>query len=473
MAPAGGHEVDDGACGEAAAGSWPGEEILTRALAARSPGRLWRCTLPAPAAPLERLWEVWPRADAVLWDPPNGAALAGVGCALELAASGEERFRTLENALNELARQVDDVSAHGLARDPLALVGGLAFAPGGADAEPWRGLGDACFLLPRWSYRCDAGKARVTLALSPVQRAEPDALVQEYRHLCRTLARGDQGLPQRDAVAVREIPTPQQWERVVEQARARIRTGELAKVVLARRLVVTSSTPLEPAVLLAHLAGQEGGQYRFGLRRGGKALLGASPELLVARWGATVRSEALAGSAVLGRDHDLPAAPLRSLVEDPKQLEEHRLVVEAIAEVLAQLCESLQYPPQPTVRVLRQLAHLSTPFVGQLNAPLSVLELACRLHPTPAVGGVPRAAALDLMTQLEEIPRGWFAAPVGVLVPGGEGELAVALRCALVVGGEAHVYAGAGIVAASDPPAEVEESAAKGWAALLALGLAP
>ncbi len=447
------------------------EAFLARAVESMPAARLRLITLPAPPAPLERAWEAWPEADAVLWESPSGAAMAGAGGGLELAAAGPDRFAGLQAALVEATRQKESVASPGLEGEDACFVGGLAFTPGGAASQPWSGLDDARFLLPRWCYRLNASGARLTLGLAPGDDSEPEAIVREYGHLWRTLAGRGHPAEANDRVVVREEPPSGAWERRVEHARGMIRAGALAKVVLARRVVVTAPEPLRPHELLAALAAHEPGQYRFGIRVAGRALVGASPELLVRRTGWEVASEALAGSVVRGGGGEDGGDLLARLVFDPKQLQEHRLVVEAIAAALQGACVRLEFPPQPELRVLRHLAHLATPFSGRLRAPTSVLELAARLHPTPAVGGVPVEAALQLIAELEDAPRGWFASPVGVLAPSGDGELAVALRCALVTGREAHVYAGAGIVAASTPSDEVEETAAKASAALAALGL--
>ncbi len=450
----------------------PAVEAFLVAMIGRLPAsRLRLVTLPAPVAPLEQVWEAWPAADAVLWESPSGQALAGVGQGVVLEARGATRFATLEAALNEITKGRESVAAPGLDAEEVQLIGGLAFAPGGAADRPWSGLGDARFLLPRWSYRCDTRGGRFTLALAAGERPLPHTVVQEYRRLTGALAAAAARGTGLEDVVVAEEPPAEEWERTVECAVQSIRAGALAKVVLARRLVASAQVPLRPAQLLAALGDHEGGQYRFGVRVGGRSLVGASPELLVRRHGHEVASEALAGSAVRGGTGAHAADTIPCLLSDPKQLEEHRLVVEAIAAILGDVCAHLEFPPQPEPRVLRHLAHLATPFAGRLRTPVPVLELAARLHPTPAVGGVPVEAALQLIAELEKVPRGWFAGPFGVVSPSGDGELAVALRCALVTGRQAHVWAGAGIVAASTPSAEVEETAAKAAAALAALGL--
>jgi|YNPBryunderm2012_1023409.scaffolds.fasta_scaffold07895_2 isochorismate synthase len=458
--------------GDAALAPAPAEEAFLAGMVERLPAsRLRLVTLPAPPAPLERVWEAWPAADAVLWESPSGQALAGVGQAVVLEAQGVQRFGALQAELKELGREWESVAAPGLDGEDVQLVGGLAFVPAGAADDPWSGLGDARFLLPRWSYRCDSRGGRLTLALAAGARPRPQVVVQEYRRLKEVLGAVPGAANPPAGVAVTEEPPAEQWERAVERAVQQIRAGALAKVVLARRVVASAPVPLQPPRLLTALGNHEAGQYRFGVRVGGRSLVGASPELLVRRHGQEVASEALAGSVACSEVGQGAPDPVAPLLRDPKQLQEHRLVVEAIAAVLADACAHLEFPPQPELRVLRHLAHLATPFSGRLRAPVPALELAARLHPTPAVGGVPVADALQLIAELEDAPRGWFAGPVGTLSPSGDGELAVALRCALVSGRHAHVWAGAGIVAASVPSAEVEETAAKAAAALAALGL--
>lgn len=451
----------------------PAHEFLARAMATLPEGRLRLISLPAPVAPLERLWQAWSEADAVLWHPPAGNALAGVGRALVLRAEGSDRFQALERAVAEVTAGA--VCATFAACSPVTaqLVGGFAFTPGGASAEPWSGLGDAHLLLPRWCYRPCAEGAQLTLALTAGERLQVDEVVEGYRRLCGVLANSRGSGTTLGVLSTRDEPPAEVWAAAVARARTRIRAEELAKVVLARRVVVTAREPLLPEALLTSLAAHEAGLYRFGFRVGGRALVGASPELLVARRGAAVRSEALAGSAVHGPAEVDEGHLLRRLSSDPKQMVEHQLVVEGICDALADVCTELSLPPRPQLRALRSLAHLATPIAGSLREPLSVLALAARLHPTPAVGGVPKEVALALIGASEDAPRGWFAGPFGVVEGNGDGELAVALRCALVVGEQAHVWAGAGIVADSNPEEEVKETAAKAAAALAALGLSP
>jgi isochorismate synthase len=185
-------------------------------------------------------------------------------------------------------------------------------------------------------------------------------------------------------------------------------------------------------------------------------MIGASPELLVARSGSTVISRPLAGTAVLGDD------TIEWLRHSSKDMLEHQLVVDAIRTVLSPWCAHLDAPSVPEIDRFADVAHLATPIYGTLRDPApDALALVRALHPTPAVGGIPTVAALAAIARLEPQSRGSYAAPVGWVDARGDGEWAVALRGGRVVGTHALLHAGAGIVAGSDPDTEWAETEAK------------
>jgi isochorismate synthase len=198
--------------------------------------------------------------------------------------------------------------------------------------------------------------------------------------------------------------------------------------------------------------------------------VGASPELLVSRRGTEVRSNPLAGSAPRSGDAAEDRANAEALVASSKDREEHEIVVDAVAETLGPFCDELTWDPEPILRETPNVWHLSTRFRGVLRAPApSALELVAELHPTPAVAGSPRDAALDAIAELEPFDRGRYAGPVGWVDASGDGEWAIALRCAELRGDRAVLYAGAGIVADSDPAKELDETERKFRAFLDAL----
>lgn len=256
-----------------------------------------------------------------------------------------------------------------------------------------------------------------------------------------------------DSFTVRELMSREHWHDAVTAALEAIGRGELEKVVLARGVEIEADRPFDRRTVLARLRSQQPGCFVYS----GDAMVGASPELLVRRLGTTVESVPMAGTATAS-----DALAVDALRASAKDAREHRPVVEAIVATLAPLCEHLDAVPEPEVAVFATIAHLVTPIRGSLDTPApDALTLALALHPTPAVGGAPRSAALETIARLEERPRGRYAGPVGWVDARGDGEWAVALRGATIEGARALLLAGAGIVAGSDPDAEWRETEAK------------
>ncbi len=252
---------------------------------------------------------------------------------------------------------------------------------------------------------------------------------------------------------------PADYRAAVSRATRAIAEGLLKKVVLARRLRVEASRELVASAMLARLIDDEPSSTAFLIGRADDAFVGASPELLVSRRGAGVVSHPLAGTAPLDDEAS------DRLLGSAKNLEEHELVLADITRVLDPLCSELVVPGEPSLVALHTMAHLGTRIEGQLMAEdgrvPSGLELVAALHPTPAVGGVPRAEALALIAELEPGPRGRWAGPVGWVDARGDGDWMLGLRSAILSGSTATLWAGAGIVAASDADAELEETAVK------------
>jgi isochorismate synthase len=265
-------------------------------------------------------------------------------------------------------------------------------------------------------------------------------------------------------------PEPGGYADAVRAALARIRRGDLRKVVLARQIRVRADRPLDPALLAARLRSVDPDAYTFVAPTTNGALVGASPELLLSRRGREVRSNPLAGSAPRSGDPEEDRLNGRELERSAKDREEHAIVVESVAEALGPFCERLAWDRDPVLLPTANVWHLSTRFAGTLRAPAAdALALVAALHPTPAVGGSPRDVALATIDELEPFDRGAYAGPVGWIDAEGDGEWAIALRCAEIVGERATLYAGAGIVAGSDAGSEVEETERKFLAFLDAL----
>ncbi|SDD29295.1 isochorismate synthase [Actinokineospora iranica] len=270
------------------------------------------------------------------------------------------------------------------------------------------------------------------------------------------------------------VPEPADYERAVADAVTALcaDTG-LRKVVLARALRLTFAERVEVARLLPGLAAANPLGYTYAADLpGGSTLVGASPELLLARTGTQVVSNPMAGSLPRGADPDSDRANAAALLASTKDQAEHRLVVEAVVDALGPFCRGLYVPGGPSLVSTPTMWHLSTRITGELADPdVSSLRLAAALHPTPAVCGTPAAAARSAIADLEPFDRGFYSGVVGWCAPDGDGEWVVAIRCAEVSGARMRLFAGAGIMPASRPAAELAETSAKFRTLLLALGL--
>ncbi len=270
----------------------------------------------------------------------------------------------------------------------------------------------------------------------------------------------DEGPPAPPRIAPRT--SDDAFRSMVADALRSIDRGDLAKVVLARQVDVAMPSPIVIPDLLRRWHRLEPNCAVFSLPAPGGRFVGASPELLVERLGTAVTSRPLAGTA--GRHPGIGEGRRSThLLRSPKDGNEHRLVVEAIEEALAPLCTDLEVPPGPDLVHLHTITHLGTTLVGTLAAGgdgtvPSALQLVAALHPTPAVGGAPRSAADQLIARLEPEPRGQYAGPVGMVDGAGNGTWMVGIRSMTVRGEEARLAAGVGIVAGSDPDAELAET---------------
>jgi len=247
-----------------------------------------------------------------------------------------------------------------------------------------------------------------------------------------------------------------QWCAAVAAAVERIRSGDLDKVVLARDLLARTEPAVDPRFLLQGLARRYPECWTFAV----DGLLGSTPELLISRRGRRITSRVLAGTVRRGRDAE-DERLVAELVGSSKDQEEHRYAVRSVADVLSPYCRELLTPDMPDVLRLATVAHLATEVNGRLAQDTAVLSLVDALHPTAAVCGTPTDLALDVIPELERIDRGRYAGPVGWMDAAGDGDWGIALRCAAVDGTRVRLFAGCGIVAGSDPTAELAESHAK------------
>ena len=461
-------ELELGTSGSAELGAASFAAALGEAANQTPPGELATITLPAPAITSAALLAV-SSADAVLWDPPAGERMSGIGAAATLTATGRGRFASIGAQARDLWSRLIDFRHPAASAPPPRLLGGFAFAPDATDSS-WHSFADARFVLPRWCYggAGDQGWMRFAATAAELHdRRRRDRAVGEFGQLRDLLARPF--CPPALPPLVSFTDEAGGWPALVDEIRAAIASGECEKIVAARTATMSCAGPIPVAAVCARLDQPHRDCYRFGFRFDGAAFVGASPERLVARRDEMVTTAALAGS--IARTDAGIDADASTLLASGKDRGEQDLVVRAIIAALQPLCWRLEVADRPQIRVLPGLLHLETPIRGHLRQPTHVLDLAAALHPTPAVGGTPTTTAMAWIAAREACPRGWYAAPVGWFDAAGNGEFAVAIRSGLIAGSEARLYAGAGIVAASDPASELAETRAKLRALGRALGV--
>jgi isochorismate synthase len=398
----------------------------------------------------------------------DGFALAALGQAALIEARGPRRFAEAAARARELGRRM---LADDPARDPgrpaaagPVFVGGFAFAHDGGSSPEWSSLPPASLVLPELALARHRGEARMTLCVAAHEDEAPDALVE------RALARVQELVPATmplldpdpaERTRVASAAPPSHYEHAVERAVERIRAGELRKLVLAREVRAHAPRAHDPAAVLGALREVFPACYCWCVGTPELAFVGASPELLLRRDGQRAQTVALAGTARRSADPAVDDHLGEQLLQSAKDREEQAIVARRIERTLEPVSLWVAAAEEPVLVKVQNVQHLATPIRAQLADPVPAVELAGMLHPTPAVGGEPRQAALPLIPALEGLDRGWYAGAVGWTDLAEDGEFCVALRCALLRGRLAHLYAGCGVVRDSSPREELAETEIK------------
>ena len=398
------------------------------------------------------------RADIVWERPDTGSALYGFGIAARVHGLRSSSLGEARAALGELMRAaaVSDVSH---ASRPRAFGGGR-FAPWGTHVDPrWEPFGGWEFTVPALLIAFEGDTATASLTLrQPALPSDRDVACEVEQFF----AAGEHAFDgSASAFEAGDAPLGAEgWQGIVAEGIREIAQGRYQKVVLARSVDVP--TPgVDVGRVLSALAERYPACFIYQYRRGESAWVGASPELLARVEGGRVRAVCLAGSRPRGEDAATDDRLRDELLSSAKEREEHELVRAAIADGIEPFCTNVDHPAIPSVVRMANIQHLKTPFEGTLRPGATLLDIAASLHPTPAVGGSPRPEALEAIDRLERMDRGWYAGPIGWMDFAGEGEFAVGLRSGLLGPGSARIYAGAGIVAGSNPEHEFAETETK------------
>jgi isochorismate synthase len=401
------------------------------------------------------------------WEQPDrGFALAGLGVAHEASSRGESRFA-------DVAQECMRTCGDAILDEPRGLpagagpvwLGGFAFDAEGGFSSTWSSLSPGSLILPELSV-CRSG-GRAFLTVNVVVQPGDDAGERNATLSARLAGlRGEATLPMLDPhptahAEIRSARPPGDFEAAVAAATTRIGAGEMSKVVLAREVVVSAAAAHDPAALFGAIREQFPACFCFCCGTPEAAFIGASPELLVRRSGASVSTVALAGSTRRSSDPAVDDHLGEQLLRSDKDRREQRIVANRIVRALRPHAVWVEAAPEPEIVKVANIQHLATPVIAQLAEPHSAIELAGMLHPTPAVGGEPWPEAAAAIADLEGMDRGWYAGPVGWMDATEDGEFCVALRSALLRDRKAHLFAGVGVVAGSDPAAELAETEVK------------
>lgn len=448
--------------------------------------------------------------DRIYWArPARGVAVAGVGAAVTVSTSGDGRFAAaarmwrallaggLSGGPGALAPMANTAAEGAEGAGPVAgdlafgrrpmLLGGFRFDPARAPDVAWRGYPDAWLVVPRLCLAVSPAGGR-WLASSVLLRAGDDpsrvadglererdrligagpasesaavwAVIAESLRHGRASSQAEREATTAAALAADDTARDAFVEAVAEGARA-VQEGALKKVVVARAVGWRPPQPPDAVAALRRLAARHPDCHLFAVARGRRVFLGATPERLVRVDGRRVRTTSLAGSIARGATPELDARQGAALMASAKDREEHAIVVRALTAALAEVCDDVAAPAEPVLLTMPDVHHLYTPVTATMREGVELLDLVARLHPTPAVGGAPREEALEFIREHEGWDRGWYAAPVGWMDAGGDGEFAVALRSALLDGERATLFAGCGVMGDSDPMGEYAESELK------------
>ena len=406
-------------------GDYRGKHLVVCSTPVPDPGEQFLSRLPEPAA------LAWIR---------HGAGLAGWGEAARVTLSaGEDRFTAGEKWLREVLETCEIRDEVGRRGSGLVAFGSFTF--------------DDCsegsvLIVPRALLgRDNDGNAWLTTISSAGPGGRPSWPITPWRPLIVP-----EGVRWHDGSL-----TAPEWEQAVAAAVRRITRGDLRKVVLARDLYASADGLIDARVLLRRLAARYPDCFTFACA----GLVGATPELLVRRDGREVSSLVLAGTMPRGATDAEDAELAAALLGSAKDNEEHGYAAASLRDAIAPLCQTLRIAPGPELIRFANVQHLGTRVHGTLAADRSALALAGALHPTAAVGGTPTDAAVELIRELEYMDRERYAGPVGWVDAAGNGEWGIALRCAQLAGNRARLFAGCGIVAGSDPAAELAEAQVK------------
>jgi len=393
------------------------------------------------------LWDLAPEEPAFLWSRGSQELIVASGVARSFESEGPERFQEIAAWLGQ-----EDLPR------PL-LVGGFAFDPDHQQTGEWVDFPALSFHLPRVAIVIRSGTVEFFAASSDAEEP-PSQILNELAEKLRQLVRRPKRTRSSLDLHIRARETDAEWQRSVSGALEEIASDQLQKLVLSRAIRVSSTDDFHVPRLTRQLSRAHPQANVFAVRRNGSTFLGASPETLARVESRELSTAAVAGTARRGDGLSEEFAAAEILQASAKERHEHQLVVADVVERITPFCATVFAQDTPETMSAGPVQHLRTPIQGHLLEDATFMDVVATLHPTPALGGLPRAEVAPALSRHESAPRGWYGGGIG-WIDGREGEISVAIRTALVQGREATLHAGAGIVAGSEWSGELEETRLK------------
>lgn len=412
------------------------------------------------------------KGERFFWKSPDQKkVIVGLGIARSFSNdANHKRYELLEEEWAEQLRHALIHNPYDIPGTGPLLFGGFSFDPNSKKEEKWHSFRDTLFYLPR--FMLTSYNQECYLTVNILGKEKHDSMYDHVKELINELMDGDPiSTRQEPAVLTKETPKANKWLHSVNEVIDELNESPtVEKVVLARMMKVGLKEGPELDYLIERLAEQQRDSFIFAMESADSCFLGASPERLVKKQGSEVYSTCLAGSIGRSKDDQEDVALGEALLNDEKNLYEHALVVDMVRDALDPSCMQLQIPEQPVLLKTDYIQHLYTPVSGIAKEDTSIFHLVERLHPTPALGGVPTDRALEIIRDKEEMDRGFYAAPIGWSDYRGNGEFVVAIRSGLIKSNELFLYAGCGLVSDSDPAEELVETDIKFQPMLKAIG---
>jgi menaquinone-specific isochorismate synthase len=411
--------------------------------------------------------------ERLFWkDPSDKTFIVGLGKTMQIESDqSTDRFFHVEKEWIQFLEHAIIQQSHKVKGVGPTIFGGFSFDPLKTRTKLWSKFSHSLFHLPKYMLTILEGQAYLTTNIVCTKNDDEllaDKITIERSKLLNHLVKptfDKWNLPYK----IEEI-NPEPWKHSVEKLVKDLQVGTLKKVVLARELRLIFNQTIKVEQVLHHLLKEQAESFVFAFESNGDCFIGASPERLIKKDGENLFSTCLAGSIARGtsviEDQNLG----NLLLSDNKNLNEHQFVVDMIKNAMEEFCREIFIPKFPQLMKMRYIQHLYTPVSGISKENTSLLKVLEHLHPTPALGGMPKNEAIEKIREVEELDRGFYAAPIGWLDLNGNGEFAVAIRSGLIQGNEASLFAGCGIVENSDAESEFLETRIKFRPMLNALG---